>query len=235
MRPVELAALALDRHQLTKLVLHELERRAGGPPDAEAATLLIRAYAEGTAPSWLVAILLGRVGHASGYPTALAILRAPSTGTAEECVCEAIARMVGGRCADDLLPWLRGDESAAVRNRAARTLALAGVREALPAISDAATRERIGLRTARSALVTLDVDDEVVAGWLRSERTIEMTLGCQVVLKRLERARMKRPVRAPGKWLAPLLRAALDRPELVSLRYEREVLGEWAAGGADSG
>lgn len=230
MRPVELAALALDRHQVTKLVVHEFERRVGDPPDPEAAALLVRAHEEGTAPPWLVAILLGAVGHASGYPTALAILAASSNGNEGAYVSEAIVRMVGGRCADDLLPCLGDDESAAVRNLAARTLALAGVREALPAICDAATRERIGIRRARSALVTLDVDDEVVAGWLRSEQKTEITLGCQVVLKRLERTRMKQAVRAPERWLAPLLRAALERPELTLLRYEHEVLEEWARG-----
>lgn len=206
MPTTELAAFVIGHEHACKLALVELDRRAGEPPDLDAATSVLRAHGEQRVAPWLAAALLRRIRHPSGYPAVLAILRGPAgdSASAQGYAAEAVARIAGPRSAADLLPWLRDDPSPEVRRGAAHALGLAGARDAIPDLHDAVTRGRIGVRTARAALVDLDVDDRVVAGWLRSAHPADVVLGCAVVFERLERARSHRCGRAPEGTLAPL-------------------------------
>lgn len=230
MRATALVQLAIGEERSFKTVLAELERRSSEPPDPDAATAAVRAYEAARAEPWVAAALLGRIRHPLGYGAALAILRGPAgpSAAAHSFAAEAIAAMVGSRCAEDLLPWLRDDPSPAVRRAAAHTLAHAGVREAIPFIHEAFTGGRLFVRTARESLVDVDVDDAAVAAWLQSERTTDAVLGCAVVFERLERARSRRRVREPGVALAPIVLTALDRAALVILRYQRDSVEAWA-------
>lgn len=231
MRATTLVELAIGEERSFKTVIAELERRSGEPPDPEAATAAVRAYEAARVEPCVAATLLGSIRHPLGYGTALAILRGPAgpSAAAHSYAAEAIAAMVGSRCAEDLLPWLRDDPSPAVRRAAAHTLAKAGVREAIPFIHEAFTGGRLFVRTARESLVDVGVDDATVAVWLQSERSTDAILGCAVVFERLERARWRRPVREPGVALAPLVLTALDRAASMTLRYQRESLEAWAA------
>lgn len=230
MRATALVELAIGEERSFKTVIAELERRSSEPPDPDAATAAVRAHEEARAEPWVTAALLGRIRHPLGYGTALAILRGPAgpSASAHSYAAEAIAAMVGPRCAEDLLPWLRDDPSPAVCRAAAHALAMAGVREAIPFIHEAFTGGRLYVRTARESLVDVDVDDATVAAWLRSERTTDAILGCAVVFERLERERSHRRVREPGVALAPLVLTALDRAASMMLRYQRDSLEAWA-------
>ncbi len=229
MSAVELAMAAVEDIHRVKLVLAEFDR-GGRVPDAEAAAVVIRAHEEDSIEPWWAAALLGRIGHPSGYAVALAIL-GPESGRATSFYAEeAVARLGGAGGAVDLLPWL--DEEPAERRQAAvRTLGLAGARDALPMICEAALAGRVGYRSAWVALVTLDVDDATVASWLRSEDSAAVYLGCEVVFERLERrpgTAWRRAARQPGSELAPWVRAACGRADVKLLRYEREALMTWA-------
>ncbi len=229
MSAVELATAAVEDIHRVKFVLAEFDRGVRAP-DAEAAAVVIRAHEEGSVEPWWVAALLGRIGHPSGYAVALAILEPESRRATSFYAEEAVARLGGAGCAVDLLPWL--DEEPAERRQAAvRTLGLAGARDALRAICDAALAGRVGYRSAWRALVALDVDDATVASWLRSEDGAVVHLGCEVVFERLERGQetARQPAaRMPGSELAPWVRAACERADVTLLRYEREALTTWA-------
>lgn len=232
MTSVELATAVVDNHDAVKMVLAEFDRGAAREPDAEAAELVVRAFGEGRIAPYWAAALLGRIGHPSGYATVLAILGAPSQQNTSCYAEEAVARLAGPRCASDLVPWLTdGDRPDDVRYAAARALGLAGAREALPVLCQEAGGGRIAYRSARTALVDLDVGDDVTAAWLRSERGSVVRLGCGVIFERLERKEERswsRAARSPGRELAPLVAAACAREDVPLLGNEREALRAWA-------
>src|SRR3712207_3109990 len=95
----ELVAHAAAAPWIFKDVSAELEKR---PPDAPAAHHLIAAFQSGQAPAWLVAVLLGRVGHEVGYATAREILLSAPGSFAENYAGAALARIRREGALEDL-------------------------------------------------------------------------------------------------------------------------------------
>lgn len=225
MSATEFVEAAFDDGNVFKFAAKELDGRAGAPPDRAAAERVVRAYEEGAAPEWMVAALLGRVGHEAGYPTVLAIARKGDNGYVEE----ALTRLAGPGTAEDMLALLRGGESPEARALAARVLGAIGARAAIAEVVAAWRAGRIGTKPARGALVGLAVDDATVEAWLRWGDAMEATLGCEVVFERLE-LRRNGGVK-PSRALAPWVCTALDAAGVELLRYKREALRAWVEGG----
>ena len=78
-------------------------------PDAQAAAAVVAAYEAGRCPPWCAAALLGAIGHADGYATALAILRAAPGQLAESYAGPALVQMRGEAALADLAAVLEDD------------------------------------------------------------------------------------------------------------------------------
>ena len=121
-------------------------------PDPAAAELLIAAFEAGTAPVWLVAYLLGRIGTACGYATARAIVLSAPGQLAESYAAVAMVRIREAQAFGDLAELLKTAPQRASREAAASGLAEFGSAEAAELILTASQAQTIRASIARRLL-----------------------------------------------------------------------------------
>ena len=217
---------ALENLLLVKPAAAELERR---PPSQEAATLVLRAFAEERAEPWLTALLLGCIGHESGYVTVREILLSESVWAGYAGV--ALARIRGERAIDDLCYALFVAPTRDGREGAARGLAGLGPGVGTPVL--AATLDGL-IRWQRGAgiLARLLVDATVVAELLASGNKRETKLGTEIVwdvLTTSEGDARRWLDRAESVLMEPL-RRTLASPEVNMAPRKRKALEAWVSG-----
>lgn len=91
-------------HASFKFAARDLEALA---PDRSAVEALIGAWRSGTAPPWLVAHLLGCIGHDAGYAATREILLSAPGSLAESYAGVALAKIRGAGARADLAALLR--------------------------------------------------------------------------------------------------------------------------------
>lgn len=146
---VELVRSALNDPATFKQVDAMLAQRM---PDHAAAELLIAAFEAGTAPAWLVAHLLGRIGADCGYATARAIVLAAPGQLAESYAAVAMVRIRGAQAFGDLAELLNTAPHRASREAAASGLAEFGSVEATELILAASLDQMIRPKIVRRLL-----------------------------------------------------------------------------------
>lgn len=161
---IESGSTALDSHtysalELVRYALHDPANfkqvdtvLAQRMPDPAAAKLLIAAFEAGTAPAWLVAYLLGRIGAACGYATARAIVLAAPGQLAESYAAVAMVRIRGAQAFGDLAELLNTAPQRTSREAAASGLAEFGSAEAAALILTASQAQTIRAHIARRLL-----------------------------------------------------------------------------------
>lgn len=224
----KLVAAALANHAGFKHVAEELERRA---PDADAAKALVDAHHAGTAPSWLVAHLLGCIGHEIGYAVVREILLSAPGMLAESYAGPALAKIRGERALPDLCVLLRDAPKQVSREGAAYGLARFRSTRAEIAVIEAATTGQIRWFTAANILARIPMALPRLVELFRSGDVAQLRLATEIFS-----ATLLDPRSGESRWaddaaaaLEPLVRAALANPELSMAPRKRAQLEKWVS------
>ena len=222
----QLVELMVDSDEYYPDVMDACVRREADEPDADATARIVRAYNDGRMFPSVASELLCLIGHPSGLSTARRLVKGK---IGERSAASAIVRMVGQGRMEKLVSLMRDDPEELVRAVAARALGRLGTSRVVSPLRDAVRAGRIMSRTARQTLLDAGVDDDTLAGWLRSGLPSDSTLACEVLFEKLERRREKYPnATEPAAWLAPLAIAALPLAGRSMLSYQREAVQSWA-------
>lgn len=220
---IELVRYALNDPAKFKLVDAALAQCA---PDPAAAELLIAAFAAGTAPAWLVAYLLGRIGADCGYSTARAIVLAAPGQLAESYAAVAMVRIRGAQTFGDLAELLNTAPQRASREAAASGLAEFGSAEAVEFILAAGQTQTIRLNIAGSLLGRLPCDQAKIAELLTSEQAHNIRLALAIV--KVMALNLNVDSR-PEQDLIAALEQTLANPAIVMAPQTRRNLTRWIA------
>jgi len=148
-----------------KPAARDLEKLA---PDSPATHALIDAFRDGRAPAWMVAHLLGCIGHDEGCPVVREILVSAPGSLAESYAGVALAKMRGNRAIDDLTTLLTEAPHKASREGAAYGLQHLGGPAAVRAIAAAGRDGHIQPKVAASILGALSSSSELLRELLDS-------------------------------------------------------------------
>ena len=226
-----LVETALEDLVLVKAVAAELERR---PPSHEAAERVVRAFTEGRADSWLTAVLLGRIGHESGYATAREILLSGHLGA--EHAGAALARIRGERAIDDLRDALLVARTLRSRESAAAGLARVGPNAVGPVLA-ASIDGQIRWQTGAGILAALLIEPTVVAELFGSDNERGPKLATEILWGVVRRAESDGDYGDAQRWLdhakglliEPLQRI-LASPATNMAPRKRRALEPWVSG-----
>lgn len=187
-------------------------------PDAAAAAAVIAAYEGGRCPPWCAAALLGAIGHADGYATALAILRAAPGQLAESYAGPALVRMRGEAALADLAAVVEDDTlDRRAHEGAAFGLARIADGRADELLVAAVARERVRTSVAGSVACDRGVADDVLIGWLRGTSTRLRNTAAWAVFYLAAKGRVSAVLEAA-------MRVALDGAALPFTAAQREML-----------
>ncbi|WP_345720086.1 hypothetical protein [Herpetosiphon gulosus] len=218
---VELVRYALHDPAKFKLVDPALAQHA---PDPAAANLLIAAFEAGTAPAWLVAYLLGRIGADCGYATVRAIVLAALGQLAESYAAVAMVRIRGAQAFADLAELLNTAPQRASREAAANGLAEFGSAEAAEYILAAGRAQTIRLNIAGGLLGRLPCNQAQIAELLTSDQAAHVRLALIVVkAMALNHVSDSRPEQA----LIAALEQTLANPAIAMAPQTRRNLTRW--------
>lgn len=224
----ELVATALVDHAMFKHVAAELERRV---PDADAAGALIDAYRVGAAPPWLVAHLLGCIGHEVGYALVREILLSAPGTLAESYAGPALAKIRGEHALSDLCALLRDAPEQASREGAACGLARLRSPIAEAALLEAASAGRVRWLIAANVLAGIPIAPSRLRDLLRSGEVEHLRLATEIVWVALGHAESGRStwVYDVAAEVGPLVREALANPALSMAPRKRTRLKAWVS------
>ncbi|WP_437607670.1 hypothetical protein WMF20_43370 [Sorangium sp. So ce834] len=224
----KLVAAALADHARFKHVAAELGRRA---PDADAAGALVDAYRAGEAPPWLVAHLLGCIGHEVGYALVREILLSAPGMLAESYAGPALAKILGEHALSDLCMLLRDAPKQASREGAAYGLARFRSPSAEAALLEAASAGRIRWHVAANVLADIPIAPSRLCELFRSGGIERLRLATEVVSAALRDADG-----GGSTWIydvaaavGPLVREALANPALSMAPRKRTQLEAWVS------
>ena len=193
-------------------------------PCVETAGELVASYRSGESPGYLVAYLLGQVGHVSGYETAREILEAGEQQLSEDYAARAMARIDPERATGDLMAILKRTDSGAVRRAAAAGLGTVGDAAAKRALVAAVGDGLLFEESVARELETIGVAEDELVAWLRAEPPLAR-VAVQILANRARRD--PRPL-APSRAIRELV---LDVAERVCvLDGPKRRVRDWLAG-----
>lgn len=203
-------------------------------PNALAARTLVDAHDANEVPSWLVACLLGHVGHRDGYSRVIDILRRGDRSLSESYAAEAAVRIADTSIAGvdvqaDLEDVIDSIEDGTTRKAAAWALGALGTARAIAFLTAAPARGRLHARTVAKVLSRAAVDPEIMLDATRSSHPDTRRWPAMLIA---ERVRRRGDLDSAGPARAPLenqeLRRCAQSPSL------RAALGEQLAKGEDT-
>ncbi len=161
-----------------KTVGRELARRG---PSVEAVDVLVKALRARSAQPWLIAHLLGRVGHEAGYDAVCDIIMDPDLTYADGYAGAALVRIDAKKASADLIRMLSEAPTCEGREDAAWGLSALQWRVGRSVMLDAALKGRVSRKFAAVMLVDLGVEPATVIEWFSSQEVGTVSLALEVV------------------------------------------------------
>ncbi|UJR83148.1 Hypothetical protein I5071_52140 [Sandaracinus amylolyticus] len=204
-------------------------------PDEHAARVVIDAHDRGEAPSWLAAVLLGRVRHRTGYAKSIEILRRCDRLLSEDYAAVAAVRIAGADAERDLVDVVNTMEDGNARKAAASGLGMIGTASAIAFLAGAPARSRLRGASVAHALAGAAVETRTMLEALRSPDLETRRWPPMLIAGRLRSAAGEENL-LPAVPDEPELRAALAAlieervgAEGVLWRADADVIRDWLA------
>jgi hypothetical protein len=220
-RATELVRRVVANHASFK---DSAKRLAALPPDPEAVDILLNAFNGGEAPPWLTALLLGQIGHASGYDVVRRILLTAPELLAESYAGVALARIGGPAVLDDLVNLMRNALKLKSREGAAYGLGHLGTPEAIHPVLLATRETLIRSSTGASILAKLPVRVDDAIGLLASPNARDPENATELIAWRVASSSHTGPFWSPTetlKLVSPLRRLLLRPHHRMALKKRR--------------
>ena len=180
---IEMDAVALvDAAIEDCMTFKEVGRRLEGmEPNEQASRHLIAAYDRQCCEPWLIAFLLGCVGHPAGYNTAKDILLSNARGSRESYAGVAMARILGIAAYGDLRQILFGGYPQRIRKGAAYGMVATGSSQLLDDLVTAFNEARLPRYDVSWRAATCNPTDEWLLDLIGSNDPQHRQLACAIV------------------------------------------------------
>ncbi len=215
----EIAEAAIADRLLFKFASRELANRN---PDQAAALRLVAAYERGEAEPWVVAHLLGQVGHRCGYQTVKDILITHHDRGAGSYAGPAMARIAGREALEDLRHLMFEAKHARVRRGAGHGLATFRDSMLIPDFVRALLQGRLPISDVTSHVIEANPGDETLLAWLEADEPRLCRLAGKVIAELM--SSQSEP--DPGSAVVRRAREIARQANNPFTRYAREYLAD---------